>query len=343
LSPRFYFLPALLLTQQAFAQGEFFVSADVHASSDPVSVSDMISGWDGGFTPGDYAFADGRTVNGVHINGWQVSVEKRWYYYLSFSEDMSVFYYNMEHDLTSDEQLDLELEVQSFKADGIRFGREFNFSDFKITPSLALYQASEYQFGKLHGVSLAGSGASASATLDYHFDEDKILEYPVSDTQGYGASLDIAVNYQGFDGWNLNLQLNDIANRWLFEDAGFTTGCVNIGSSGGSTCSSSGSASGRSGQRDYYDSIPFTVQASAAMTDYGATFSVFRHERYVRVSAEKMWDTAVGDLGLSLHSTSQIGLHWRSDWHELSLVTDDRRMHHARDLQMQLGFHFRWM
>ena len=333
----------LLVAPLCSAQGSIFVAADIHASSEPVSVNDMVHGWDGDFTPGEYAYADVRLNTGVRYHDWQGSSEKRWYYYLSFSEDMSVFYYNTEHGGSADKDLDLELDVDSFKADGIRLGKTFSLPVWQIHSSLAVYKVAEYQFGELDGVSLAGSGDSASATLDYHFDEDKILEYPVSDTQGYGASLDIAMTYSGLRDWNLSLQMKDIVNRWYFRDAGFTTGCINIGSSAGSTCSSSGAASGRAGQKDFYTRIPFTLMAAAELKNTGVSFSAYRHERYLRFSGEKAWDSRMGEFAVSLHSTRQLGLHWRSGWHQLSVISDDHRFSHARDLQIRLGVNFHWL
>tara|TARA_B100001996_G_scaffold369374_1_gene342731 strand:+ start:357 stop:1409 length:1053 start_codon:yes stop_codon:yes gene_type:complete len=326
----------------AHAAGEVFLAADVHASSEPVSVSDMIHGWDDGFTRGEYAYADLRLSSGVRYDDWQLSAEKRWYYYFTFSKDMSEFYYNMEHDLTSDKELNLKLDVKSFRADGIRLAKLFSVPDWQFQPSLALYKVDQYQFGSLDGVSLAGSGASASATLDYHFDEDKILEYPVSDSQGYGTSLDLNLAYTGFTDWTLRFGAGDVLNRWYFNDAGFTMGCINVGSSAGITCASSGSASGRAGQSDYDDRIPMTLTASAQLMSQHLLFSAYRHDEYQRLSAEKGWQTPVGLMALSVHSTRQLGLHWRSAWHNLSLITDDNRLSHARDLQINLGVNFHW-
>ena len=88
--------------------------------------------------------------------------------------------------------------------------------------------------------------------------------------------------------------------------------------------------------------IPMTLTASAQLMSQHLLFSAYRHDEYQRLSAEKAWQTPVGLMALSVHSTRQLGLHWRSAWHNLSLITDDNRLSHARDLQINLGVNFHW-
>ena len=332
----------LLAAPPVLAGGRVFGAADVQASSEPVSIDDMVNGWEGDFQPGTYAYADGRMVSGVEINGWQLSREQRWYYYLKFSRDTSRFYYRLENDLAADDVYDLDLDVRSFHGNGIRLGKAFRLQDWQLTPSFAFYHISEFQIGRLQGVSAAGSEVSASATLDYHFDEDKILEYQADVPQGQGYSLDLMTEYSGFEHWQLQLTLGDVLNYWYLPDAAYTTGCINLGSASASVCSSSGSASGRSGQDDYSTQIPVTFDGHASYVPAQLDVALYIHGRYRRLSLEKDWTTPLGEAGVSLHSTRQLGLHWRSRYHELSLVTDNQQLHDARDLQMRLLLQWPW-
>lgn len=337
------FLPLVLLSlAPALLADEVRLSAKVHSSSEPVPVSDMVSGWDGAFTPGTYAYADGRLQLSAQIDEWHLSAEKRWYYYLEFSRGMSIFYHDQEQGNDSAEAQSLSLNARSFYAEGGSLGYDFRLTGWLLTPSLAVYQVYDYQFGQLNGVSAAGSSVSASATLDYHFSEDKILEYPVSPPAGNGYSMDLDGQYRGLQHWQLGFHLGDLLNRWILPEAGYTEGCINLGSSAGNYCSSSGAASGRSGSSDYVTRIPLTLAADAFYEPWQTRLSVFRHGRYQRLSIQKDWSTMAGDLGVSLHSTRQLGLHWGGSFGRLEVLTDDQRLHSARDLQLNMEAGWRW-
>jgi hypothetical protein len=48
------------------------------------------------------------------------------------------------------------------------------------------------------------------------------------------------------------------------------------------------------------------------------------------------------DLGISLHSTNQFGLHVHNRYFQLDVVSDDRRIHYARDAEVTLGISLPW-
>ncbi|WP_430462391.1 hypothetical protein ACQUQU_06270 [Thalassolituus sp. LLYu03] len=332
----------LMLPLCAQAADRVEAGFSVHGSSEPVSISDMVSGWDGAFTPGRYAYADARMGAALTLDDWTVRIERRWYYYFTFSRGMSVFYRNQEQGLDSASDYDLSLDALGFYAEGGVLSHPLSFADVTVTPSVGLYRVYDYQFGELDGVSAAGSDVSASATLDYHFSEDKILDYPVDVPAGTGFTAGVEVAFTGLRDWQMSLTLSDLLNRWQLPDAGFTTGCINLGSSAGEVCSSSGAASGRSGTGDYSTRIPVTVDAQVVYTPYAVRAQVYQHGLYRRLSVQKDWQTGVGALGVSLHSTHQLGLHWQGQFGRLSLLSDDQRLHYARDLQLDAALSWSW-
>ena len=78
------------------AQGAIFADVDMQASSEPVPIDDMVSGWDGPFQSGEHAYADARFSFGVEYDGWRLSRDQRWYYYLEFSKNTSRFFNALE-------------------------------------------------------------------------------------------------------------------------------------------------------------------------------------------------------------------------------------------------------
>lgn len=350
--PVVYALIGLLAAEvdSACADGAVYARLDVLSSSEPVPVLDMVSGWDGPFEPGRYAFGDVRAVMGVRLDDWFFERESRWHYDLTFSPGMSRYYHSAEQglDLKNDERL--MLSVRSLEATGVRLGKSIQLSsshwngwrgEWRIRPALAVYRVGHFQFGHLSGVAEGGGSGQASAELDYRYDDDKILEHDPFVPEGWGVSLDLGVAWQ-HEQWRAQVMLQDMINRFQLDDAAFTTACINVNAPSDSVCSSTGTASGRSGQDDFIARLRPTLSGRVIRDDWGAELGVQYHGDYQRVSAYRFWALPDGEVGVSAHSTRQLGVHWRSDWVTLDWVADDLRQEYARDIEARLGVQFLW-
>lgn len=320
---------------------EIFTSAEVVASSEPVPVSDMISGWDGPFKPGEYAYADGRFRIGAEVDGWRIEREQRWYYYFTFSKETSRFYNSLERGgqvLRSQ----VDIDAKSFTALGIRLAKQFNFERWSITPAVIVYSVRSFQFGTLKGGSEGGGDLRASAVLDYYFDDDKILEFNADADKGQAVSVDISGHVDLTEHWRLSAQISDFYNRVQLDKAAFTKGCVNFGSPLTPVCNSDTVGEGRSGHEEYITDIPMTVAARVEHAGLGVSGSLYWHDRYQRIGVKKHWQTLIGALGVSGYSTRQLGLHWHSQWHTLDIVSDETKAVKVRDADIRLGLRYRW-
>jgi hypothetical protein len=337
---------------------DIYSQVSVMSSSEAVPVLDMISGWDGPFQAGEYAYADGRIQLGfvqgttagqtADNNRWFLEWEQRWHYDLRFSKGMSRYYQALEQgtDTPADEKL--MLDARTLQAQGLRFGQTFLLSQasyLRVTPALALYRVSDWQFGHLSGVAEGGASSTASAVLDYHYNEDKILEYGVDPAAGRGVSLDLGFDWQPNEHWQVAAKLTDIWNQWRFEDSGYTDACINFNNPSQTVCSSKVTASGKSGQEQYRARILPTLDATAVYAPWNTRFSYYQHSQYRRVGAEYQW-MPMGDnglqLGVAVYSTAQLGV--SAQWHGLSLLlaSDDLRSGYARDMQVKTGLAVRW-
>ena len=331
--------------QALSATGSVFMETDLVASSDPVAIEDMISGWDGAFQPGEYAFANLTSVYGFAVNGWRFSRDRRWYYYLSFSEQTSRFFNSLEKG-GGVSAGDVDLEAKAFRASGFSFGKHFEFAGgWAMEPRISVYDIDRYQFGSLKGFAESGSEESdlnASALLDYYFDEDKILEYEDDHKNGQGVSLSLSGQVTFSPEFRLRYQLADIWNRLEFDAATFTRGCIEFNSPANPICNAQGSASGRSGLDYYLTSIPMTVQARLSYQPLSIDAAVYIHEKYRRLGVGKGWDTGFGQFYVDAYSTRQLGLRWQSEWHRLTLASDQSKASKARDVDVNLALHWRW-
>ncbi len=349
----------LAVTVKTAVADVVYSSVTLVSSSEPVPVLDMVSGWDGPFEAGEYAYADARVTLGasMHLadgNGLQrsfVEWERRWHYDLSFSRGMSRYYYSLEQGSELDANEALALDARMLVASGVRAGAEWQLDSaalgiagrWSVTPALALYRVSEWQFGSLAGVAEGGATETASATLDYHFSEDKILAYEIDPSHGWGLSLDLASEWSDGERWRLSLQLQDILNRWQLADSGYTRACINFNSPSLPVCSSSATASGKSGEEAFVARLRPTTRIAVDYLPWQARVLVYHHGDYDRLGIEKHWQPVSGiELGAAVYSTAQLGLSFSHRWLQLAIASDDIRSGFARDLDVSAGLRFSW-
>ena len=331
--------------KSVMAAGSVFVETGLVASSEPVSVEDMVSGWDGSFQAGEHAYANLNIAYGFSVDGWRFSRDQRWYYYLSFSKQTSRFFNSLEKG-GGVEAGDVDLNAKSFQANGFSFSKSVEISEgWIVEPRISVYDINRYQFGSLKGFAESGSGESdlkASALLDYYFDEDKILEYEDDHKNGQGLSLSLSGQVILNPSFRLDYQLSDIWNRLEFDAATFTRGCIEFNSPANPICNAQGSASGRSGLDKYSTSISMTVLARLSYSPLSVEAAVYSHEKYRRLGLAKGWDTAIGQLYVQTYSTRQLGFRWQSGWHRLTLASDHSKASKTRDVDVNLSFYWRW-
>lgn len=344
--------------------------SSVQSASEPVPILDMISGWDGPFQPGRYAYGDVRWVLGIQSGRagqrtWFLERESRWHYSLDFSRGMSRYYRALEQGDELENAESLALAVRAVEAHGVRLGRDWalandDWGNLGMTAALALYRAGHHQFGQLAGNAESGRNGAASATLDYHFDEDKILEFQPDDERGQGLSLDLGWHWSYVSShqsrWTAELLLQDAWNQWRFDRSGYTRACINFDDPEDSVCESRSTASGQSGTESFIGRLQPTVSAQVThqSSSFGAAgvgqlfeLSYFQHHRYRRLGVGSHYELpSVGRLGLSVHSSRQLGAHYRflserTGFH-IDLMTDDRRLGFARDIEASLGLSLGW-
>lgn len=312
-----------------------FSNTQLHASAEPVSIYQMTDGWKGKFKGGNFAFIDARFENGFAYQGYQLSYEKRWYAGLKFSEDSARFYYNTEHGIKTNQEYDLNLRLRMLEAEGLNISKAFRWGDLSIQPVAHWYQIERYQLATVRGKVTDQQGLSASAEVDYFYHQDQLLEDPYEGGRGYGGALDLLINYEWLN-WQLGLQLFDLWNYWYFPDAAHTYGCVNFQGTATPVCDTDNDNYSRPSKAD--TQIPITLYASGHYRPWLLQIAAYQHSRYQRLSVQKDWSSPVGLMGVSAHSTGQLGLHWRSYWHHFSVLSDNLRYQKAHNLQLQLGF-----
>lgn len=319
-----------------------YVEADMLASSAAVSLHSMQYGWSSAFQGGDHAYADLRREIGVAGKNWQFGWLQRRYYALRFNSATARFYRDLEQGYDHQGQGRLQLEGEHFIAEGLKLAWSGEQADWHWRAAVSGYWVNHYQFGSLNGNIKDGK---ASATLDYQFDDDKILDYRADVPAGKGVSLDLQLSRRWKD-WRIEMTANDVLNRWWLTDAAFTEGCINFGDTGTQACSSNGVASGRSGQRNIERRIHSRYQAAVAFIPWHLTLTALSHDRYQQFGIQRDWPLALGSVQTALYSDRQLKLAWAGQWSEqqwgISVAADDIRPHYARQARFQVNWSYAW-
>lgn len=321
------------------------VSVDllIEASSEPVSIDDMINGWGSSVNSGEYAYASGvASASALHRNLY-LSAERRYYYYYEFTPGTVAWYAEVENGVDSEAGKSIELDVTSFDARGISAGYLFEGDTWQILPTFTLYKVGHYQLGNLSGISAAGEGTNASAYLDYYFDEDKILDYRAAEDLRFGYSLSLQGEYYWDGGVLLKAKVSDLWNRFEFFEASYRQGCINIGKVEESVCDlGGGAASGIDRNKDHQIEISPTLQLSSIYLPKKLQADVYWHEKYFNLTIGKYFDVKGLQVGALASTKKQMGIDLKYKGFRFNYLADNFYVDKVRDGRLQLSASYQW-
>lgn len=206
------------------AQDEFFISLNTYSYSEPTSIDSFINKFDGELKKGDHAV----THNQFEVGGqWQnisLSFIKRFDHFYKFTPDTTRFYYNTENDVKfiSPEQLDLHLKVSHLEASGVKLAYQWQYSsELTIGAAFNYLTTQDFYEGEIIGdAEWRGEDdyfVTAPATL--YSATNMLLNYPETDAEGKGGAIDINVQWQFSERWQVALLVKDIWSEIKWQDA----------------------------------------------------------------------------------------------------------------------------
>lgn len=337
-------LIALFLSLASLSHSsEVGVDFSIEASSEPVSISDMVNGWDNSVNAGEYAYASGvASASALHKNFF-ISAERRYYYYYEFTPDTVAWYADVERGVDSNLARKIELNVTSFDARGVTGGYLFEGENWQLLPAFTLYKLGHYQLGSLNGISSAGEGTNASAYLDYYFDEDKILNYQAEEDLRFGYSLSLAGQYQWNDDVLISAKVTDLWNRFEFFQASYRQGCINVGTVDESVCNlGGGAASGIDTNKDHRITLSPTLQLNAAYTPQQIEADLYWHEKYINLTLGKYFQFNDLNIGGLASTKRQLGVDVKYKSLRFNYLADNLKMNKVRDGRLQLSVSYHW-
>lgn len=337
------------------AQQSIYSQFDATVSSEPVPIKDMLSGWDGSYRSGEVVFADVSWAVGFktdlkfadqHWGALALQREYRHYYYLNFDKETSDYYRTLELKQKLEGNKKLDLVIKQFEAPGISVAYQtpdFRFNDLRwqVGFKLALYQPGHFQFAKIKGIAEAGDATTASAIIDYSFDDDKILDFQADVDKGLGLSLSSELRLE-LEHWQLELELKDMVNQFQWDDGAITRGCINVGGGSKAQCVADGAGSGISKQEQVTESIPYTLNTRIQYSPADISLNAMTHDAYYRVGLEKGLQTSLGRFAFFLYYPRLVGLSWQASLFNIQLGADTLKFSQARNIQLNMGVNWHW-
>lgn len=351
---------ASIFTIPVNALNEIDATFSALATSEPVSIDDMVNGWDGDYQKGELAYANltwdigfSKTIdiNDESYGKARISRGHRMYYYLKFDEETADYYRALEQGTELDADKKLDLEVKHFEAPSISLS--YTSPNFKLTThnihyqiklGSHLYQPGHLQFGEAKGVAFSPGTDDFSATLDYRYDQFKLpwLEeeqnYEVG--KGFGYSFDFGFSLES-ESWLARVEASDLLARFHWENAGVTVACLQTSSGEGSVCDDNG-GNGKSEQKAIIESIPVSYTGLLKNKNLDLSLHTYQHDAYYRLGIEKGQQTALGRLGFFLYYPRLIGMSWQTSVFNIQLGADTFNFNQAHNIQMSMGANWQW-
>lgn len=344
----------------ACSDNEIDANVSIIATSEPVSIEDMINGWDGDYQSGklayanlvwDVGFAKTLDINGESYGKVRIAKGYRIYYYLKFDEETADYYRAQEQGLELETNKTLDLEVKNFESPSISLS--YTSPNFILSPGGVkyqfqltnnFYQPGHFQFGEIKGIGYAPGTDEFSATLDYRYDEFKLpwLEeeqgYDVE--KGFGFSFDLGFSAE-FESWLVKVQANDVLAQFYWQDAGVTVACLQTLAGDGAVCDNTG-GNGKSEQKSIVETIPVSYTGVLTSKTLDLSLHAYQHDRYYRFGVEKGQQTALGRLGFFLYYPRLVGMSWQTSVFNVQLGADTFNFNQAHNIQLTMGANWQW-
>ncbi len=343
-----------------YSENEIDARFSVLATSEPVSIEDMATGWDGDYQSGELAyanltwdigFAKSIEIGGDDFGKARISRGYRIYYYLKFDKETADYYRAQEQGLDLVGNKTLDLEVKHFEGPSISLS--YTTPDFRIysdkikyTFQLTnhLYQPGHLQFGKVKGIAFSPTADDFSATLEYHYDQFKLPwledEQSYEVDKGIGYSFDAALTAES-ESWFGAIEASDLYAHFSWRNAGVTVACLQTSAGTGAVCENSG-GNGRSDQKEVVESIPMSYSGLLRNKEFDISLHAYQHDRYNRLGIEKGQQTALGRFALFLYHPRLVGASWQTDYVNFQFGADTLEFSQARNIQFNMGVNWHW-
>lgn len=200
---------------------------EVDLLSEPESLHGSLDDWGKSFDKGERQWAVTIAESGIRYRGFEVSLLQRAHLDLRIHKDLAEFYGRIarKESLTPGATIPLDLQVESFTAEGLRLGYRTAGRQWTLGGGLSYLKAEKLISGGIHGeISSTSQGDyDLDAFVDYSYYRDAIFDRPLqAEPEGQGWALDLAGAWRIGEHWRISASAEDLFARIYWHNAPYT-------------------------------------------------------------------------------------------------------------------------
>lgn len=260
--------------------------------------------------------------------------------------------------LTTQDSYQLALRLHHQRSNGFRVGYQWQFDSFSTEINLGYWDVSASRESQITGEIFGDSKSNITGTAEISesYNDKNFLKHTNNnqwETDGYGITLDLAINWQVTDNFNIDVDIKDLYTQFSMKSLGFSQGKVDTD---GTFINSLGGKSylplyrGVFGAKDFDFTLPEQVNLVAhyqAENFINEGFSLGYLARYKRQGDVNFYYAGV-ELGFESsalrfmldieHLSPEI--QYSNSWCAVTLAIDDIEIDKAMQFSLGLSGHY---
>jgi len=176
-------------------------------------------------------FTQNRFSLSYRTNHWQWSVNKRLDYFIESNSATAAVYYNDQNDqtLAPNQDYDLVLDILSLQSTGVSLGYLWNNQQISTKITVGLWSVDSLRDSYIAANLQTDQASELNGDVSFydHYTDTNILKRPNDnswETGGWGANVDLDVQWQASKNLQLNLAVKDLFSRFMIANLGYTQG-----------------------------------------------------------------------------------------------------------------------
>ncbi len=340
---------AALTCSPAFAATQVELNISSFSYSDAFTVKGLFDELSGPLSHGEDAFSFNQAEIAFSRESWQVAVFERRDYLAQFTPDTARLFYQGQNKLPADAnaQYDIYLRLRQIRSSGIGIAYTFTPSDNSIfRPRLNILKASDFTDGTLSGsVTTSNTGTySGTASLNYIYGEDHLLDRNVDKPSDYGASIDLYGEWESSDKVTITAEVRDLFGRIRWSQAPITNATANTNNA---NFDSDGfldvrpAVSGAEGFRKYTQKIPTRYRLNTSYQwepNITLAGEIFHVEGITFPRLQIVSNLGAVDLSWTADFKAKaLGITYQGELCSAGIMSDSLSFNNAQTLSLQFG------
>jgi len=312
-------------------------------------------------TDSSIGFTQNETGLKAYWGNISFNVAHRIDYFVFTNPDTAQAFYleRTDQPLTTQDSYQLALKLHHQRSNGFRVGYQWQFDGFSTEINLGYWDVSASRESQITGEIFGDNNNNITGTAEIteYYNDKNFLKHTNNnnkwETDGYGITLDLAINWQVTDNFNVDVDIKDLYTQFSMKSLGFSQGNVDTD---GTFINSLGGKSylplyrGVFGAKDFDFTLPEQVNLVAyyqAESFINEDFSLGYLARYKRqgdvnfyyAGVEMEFESSALRFMLDLEHLSP-EIQYSNSWCAVTLAIDDIDIDKAMQFSLGLSGHY---